>query len=469
MVRVFNHWLSEQKAIFFLAEECALVLALLAGASLGPVAANPSGLPKHDLIAAFVRAAPAALAFAGALYLGDLYDLHLAVRDRADGRRLLRALGLAAVVLAFAYLVLPWLGLPVLWISRRNLLVAAAGGAGAVIAVRAALPAVVGKPIRLLFLGTGARALRLAQEAEDEADGLFATVGFVELTSEGVPSGERVAPAPMVYSGKADVLAQRLRAQAVVVAVENRRHHLPLDALLACRTQGIQVMDDAGFAEAALKRIPLSLVRPSSLIFDEGFRVSRANRIAKRTTDLVVASGMLVLLSPVMLAVAAAIALSDGRPVFYRQERTGRFGRPYPIWKFRTMRRDAERAGAAWASQHDPRVLPVGRLLRRSRLDELPQLWNVLRGEMSLVGPRPERPVFVSQLEARYPLFALRALVKPGLTGWAQLRYRYGSTFEEQGTKLEYDLYYIKNMSIFLDLVCLFHTAKIVLSGKGAR
>jgi len=327
----------------------------------------------------------------------------------------------------------------------------------------------VGKPFRLLFLGRGARALRLAQAAEAAADGLFATVGFVELTSDGVPSGERGVPAPMVYTGKADVLAQRLRAQAVVVAVENRRHHLPLDALLACRTQGIQVMDDAGFAEAALKRIPLSLVRPSSLIFDEGFRVSRANRIAKRTTDLVVASGMLVLLSPVMLAVAAAIALSDGRPVFYRQERTGRFGRPYPIWKFRTMRRDAERAGAAWASQHDPRVLPVGRLLRRSRLDELPQLWNVLRGEMSLVGPRPERPVFVSQLEARYPLFALRALVKPGLTGWAQLRYRYGSTFEEQGTKLEYDLYYIKNMSIFLDLVCLFHTAKIVLSGKGAR
>jgi sugar transferase (PEP-CTERM system associated) len=469
LVRVFNHWLSEQKAVFFLAEECALVLALLAGASLGPVAVNPGGEPKHDLLAAFFRAAPAAAAFAGALYLGDLYDLHLAVRDRTDGRRLLRALGLAAVVLAFAYLILPWLGLPVLWISRRNLLVAAAGGAGAVIAVRAALPAVVGKPIRLLFLGTGTRAFRLAQEAESEADGLFASVGFVEMEGGSGPSTDRAVPAPMVHTGPVDVLAQRLRAQAVVVAIEDRRAHLPVDALLACRTHGLQVMDDAGFAEAVLKRIPLSLVRPSSLIFDEGFRVSRATRIAKRITDLVIAAGMLVVLSPVMLAVAAAIALSDGRPIFYRQVRTGRFGRPYAIWKFRTMRRDAERAGAAWASQHDPRVLAVGRLLRRGRLDELPQLWNVLRGEMSLVGPRPERPIFVSQLEARYPLFALRALVKPGLTGWAQLRYRYGATFEEQGTKLEYDLYYIKNMSFFLDLVCLFHTAKIVLSGKGAR
>jgi lipopolysaccharide/colanic/teichoic acid biosynthesis glycosyltransferase len=178
---------------------------------------------------------------------------------------------------------------------------------------------------------------------------------------------------------------------------------------------------------------------------------------------------MLVVLAPVMALVALAIWATDGRPVLYSQERTGRGGEPYRIFKFRTMRRDAEQLGAAWAVARDPRILPIGHVLRRSRLDELPQLWNVLRGDMSLVGPRPERGVFVSQLKARYPLFALRELVKPGLSGWAQLKFGYVSTMEEQAKKLEYDLYYIKNTSFFLDLVCMLATAKVVLLGRGAR
>jgi exopolysaccharide biosynthesis polyprenyl glycosylphosphotransferase len=254
-----------------------------------------------------------------------------------------------------------------------------------------------------------------------------------------------------------------------VVAMEDRRDGLPVDDLLALRTRGRRVLDDAGFAEAALQRIPLGLVRPSALIFDEGFRASRVTRAGKRALDLAVSAGMLVVLAPVMALVALAILLTDGRPILYSQERTGIGGRPYRIWKFRTMRRDAELLGAAWATDDDPRVLPVGRVLRRSRLDELPQLWNVLRGQMSLVGPRPERAVFLEALKARWPLFALRELVKPGLSGWAQLRYGYGSTMEEQAKKLEYDLYYIKNTSLFLDLVCLLATAKVVLLGKGAR
>jgi exopolysaccharide biosynthesis polyprenyl glycosylphosphotransferase len=229
------------------------------------------------------------------------------------------------------------------------------------------------------------------------------------------------------------------------------------------------VVDDVSFAEAALQRIPLAFVRPSALIFEEGFRVSRATRAAKRLTDVVVAATMLVLLGPVMALAALAVLVTDGRPALYVQERTGQGGRTYRMRKFRTMRRDAEERGAAWATARDPRVLPVGRFLRRSRIDELPQLWNVLRGDMSLVGPRPEREVFLQELKARWPLFRLRELVKPGLSGWAQLKYGYGSTVEEQGRKLEYDLYYIKNTSLFLDLVCLLATAKVVLLGKGAR
>jgi sugar transferase (PEP-CTERM system associated) len=462
VVRVFNHWFSPKKAVYFFAEETVLVVALLAGASLGPVAVQPAG--ETPVTPVVMRAALASLVFAGALYLGDLYDLHAAVRDRADGRRLLRALGVAAIALAIAHVVLDAF-LPD-WALRRSLVFAAAGGAFGVLVARALMPAVVGAPTRVLFLGVGQRARELARMVEREADGLWEVVGFV------LPGGRRgtfAVPPDLIREGAVHEEARRLRAQVVVVAMEDRRGGLPVNGLLALRTRGSRVVDDVGFAESTLQRIPLALVRPSALIFDEGFRASRVKRTVKRVLDLVVSTLMLVVLAPVMAVVAFVILLSDGAPIFYFQDRVGRGGRAYRMWKFRTMRRDAEKLGAAWAQDDDPRVIPAGRFLRRARLDELPQLWNVLRGEMSLVGPRPERGVFLEELKERYPLFQLRELVKPGLTGWAQLRYGYGSTMEEQARKLEYDLYYIKNTSLFLDLVCLLATAKVVLLGRGAR
>jgi exopolysaccharide biosynthesis polyprenyl glycosylphosphotransferase len=462
VVRVFNHWFSPRKAAYFLAEEAVLVVALLGGASLGPVAAS-AGAAAPPPGAAIARAALASLFFAGALYLGDLYDLHAAVRDRSDGRRLLRALGVAAIALALADVALSAV-LPG-WMLHRSLVLAAAGGASGVIAARALMPAVVGSPTRVLFLGTGTRARDLARAVEREADGLWEVVGFA------APPGVTVhaVPPALVREGPVPEIARRARAQVVVVAMEDRRAGLPMDALLALRTGGRRVVDDVSFAEAALQRLPLWLVRPSALVFDDGFRVSRGTRTAKRLVDLAVAGVLLAALAPVMLLAALAIWVTDGRPIFYAQERTGLAGRPFAVRKFRTMRRDAEAGGAVWATDRDPRVLPVGRLLRRTRVDELPQLWSVLRGDMSLVGPRPEREVFLRELAARWPLFRLRELAKPGLSGWAQLKYGYGSTVEEQGRKLEYDLYYIKNGSIFLDLVCLLATAKVVLLGKGAR
>ncbi len=463
MVRVFNHWFSPRKAVYFFAEETVLVLALLAGASLGPIAAKAAGAAP-PLSAGLLRAGLASLIFAGALYLGDLYDLHAAVRDRTDGRRLLRSLGVAAIALAVADAILDLLVLPG-WMLQGSLVLSAAGGTLGVVLARALLPAVVGAPNRVLVLGTGARAWDLARAVEREADGLWEVVGFAPPGAAGEPV--MVDPA-LVQPGSLGELVRRQRAQVVVVALEDRRG-LPVDELLALRTSGIRVVDDVGFAEATLQRIPLALVRPSALIFDDGFRAGVVTRTGKRLLDILVSATLLVVLAPVMLAVAALLLATDGRPVLYSQERVGRRGKPYRLWKFRTMRRDAERMGAVWAVDGDPRILPVGRFLRRSRLDELPQLWNVLRGQMSLVGPRPERAVFLAQLEARWPLFALRELVKPGLTGWAQLKYGYGSTMEENARKLEYDLYYVKNTSLFLDLVCLLATAKVVLLGRGAR
>ena len=345
-------------------------------------------------------------------------------------------------------------------------MLAAAGGALGVITARVVLPALVGAPTASSSSGpVRARAISPARSsARRRASGRWP--GSSGPSARASPPS---VPESAVHEGSIADVARRLRAPIVVVAMEDRREGLPVNELLALRTRGLRVVDDVGFAEAILQRIPLALVRPSTLIFEDGFRVSRWTRIAKRTLDLAASAALLVLTAPLMLAVTAAIWLADGRPVLYSQERTGRGGRVYWIWKFRTMRRDAERLGAVWATETDPRILPVGRFLRRARLDELPQLWNVLRGDMSLVGPRPERGVFLSELKARWPLFTLRELVKPGLTGWAQLKYGYGSTVEEQGKKLEYDLYYVKNASLFLDLVCLLATAKVVLLGKGAR
>ncbi|HET7755062.1 MAG TPA: TIGR03013 family XrtA/PEP-CTERM system glycosyltransferase [Anaeromyxobacteraceae bacterium] len=460
MVRVFSHWLSPRKAAFFVAEEAVLVLALLAGASIAPVA-HPWVTAESGLAPAFIRAAISAVAFAGALYFGDLYDLRAAAADRADGRRLMRALGVAMIVMAVAYLVLPRL-VPLGILARRSLVLAEAGGAFAVILVRAFMPAVVGPPLRILFLGNGPRARQLARDIGADGDGLFEVVGFTDPAARSdVSALSLIGPLPQ--------LVRHRKVQVLVVAVEDRRIGLPVDELLECRTHGVRVMSDVGFAEATLKRIPLELVRPSAFIFDEGFSRSALGTFMKRAGDLGIAIAMLVVLSPLMIAAALAILISDGRPVFYSQERIGRDGHPYRIWKFRTMRRDAERMGAVFAKNGDPRVLAVGRFFRRSRIDELPQLWNVVRGDMSMVGPRPERPEFLQQLKERYPLFAMRELVQPGLTGWAQLKYGYGSSIEEMGRKLEYDLYYIKNTSLFLDLVCLFHTAKVVVLGKGAR
>jgi lipopolysaccharide/colanic/teichoic acid biosynthesis glycosyltransferase len=263
-------------------------------------------------------------------------------------------------------------------------------------------------------------------------------------------------------------LVERLGVDRVVVALEDRRGQLPTTELLRCRLAGVRVQEREELYEHITGKIAVEAMRPSYLIFNRGFSRSLTGQLAKRGGDVALSLFGLALAWPVMLLTALAVRLSSRGPVLYTQERVGCDGAPFTLYKFRSMRTDAESGtGPVWATKDDPRITPVGRFLRRTRLDELPQLFNVLLGDMSLVGPRPERPVFVAELERQIPYYALRHVVKPGVTGWAQINYPYGSTVEDALQKLQYDLFYIKNQSLPFDLSIVFTTIKTVVLRKG--
>ncbi|RMG43688.1 MAG: exopolysaccharide biosynthesis polyprenyl glycosylphosphotransferase [Acidobacteria bacterium] len=252
-----------------------------------------------------------------------------------------------------------------------------------------------------------------------------------------------------------------------VVALDDRRGTLPVDDLVALRFRGVEVQEAASFLEEITGKLPLSMIRPADLAFAPGFRLPRWKLRLKRICDQVLAFLLLIVTAPVLAAAAAAIWLESGAPVLFRQKRLGLYGRPFTMLKLRTMRQDAEKNGPQFSSADDDRVTRVGRFLRRTRIDELPQLWNVLRGEMSLVGPRPERPEFVEELDGLIPYFTLRTTVRPGITGWAQVNEGYASSLDTLREKLAYDLYYIKNFSFRLELLVLFRTVATVISGRG--
>ena len=263
-------------------------------------------------------------------------------------------------------------------------------------------------------------------------------------------------------------LVKALKVDVVVVALDDRRRHLPTEALLRCRLAGVSVQEREALYEHITGKIAVEAMRPSYLIFNEGFGSSLPAEIAKRTLDIVLSTIGLLLTWPLMILTAIAVRLDSPGPILFTQERVGRDGVSFTLYKFRSMRSDAETAtGPVWATEDDPRITRVGRFLRKSRLDELPQLFNVLAGDMSLVGPRPERPVFVEDLAKKIPYYNQRHIVKPGVTGWAQNNYRYGSTIEDALQKLQYDLFYIKNMSLLFDLSILFTTIKTVVLRKG--
>ena len=324
-------------------------------------------------------------------------------------------------------------------------------------------------PHRVLVLGTGADA-RVVEASLVSMDSPGVTVaGFFMLDKAPEIA---VSPHRIMAKGKSlEEMVARLGIREIIVAVRQQRGGvLPLRSLLECRLNGVQVTDLPRFFERVHKRVPVESLKPSWLIYGNGFRQGWGRTVLKRMFDVVAAGSLLILVLPVMAIAALLIALESGGPVIYRQERVGHRGRRFTMLKFRSMTSTAEKDGKAeWAAVNDARVTRIGRFLRRGRLDELPQLINVLKGEMSLVGPRPERPVFVSMLTEQIPFYAVRHSVKPGVTGWAQVRYCYGATIEQSVKKLEYDLYYVKNHTIFLDLLILLETVRVVLLGEGAR
>ncbi|MGN6789844.1 MAG: TIGR03013 family XrtA/PEP-CTERM system glycosyltransferase [Rhodanobacteraceae bacterium] len=323
---------------------------------------------------------------------------------------------------------------------------------------------------RVVMLGAGERAAEVVRKMRRKTDQRgFKILGYVPIGDDlvTVPATSLLHPDEDLYGW-----AQRMGVDEIVVGPDDRRGTLPVDALLECKQRGMAVTELAEFFEREAGKIKMDLTNPSWLVFSDGFNISPVRRTIKRAFDLSMASLVLLVTWPLMLLTALAIRLESGRgaPILYRQERVGENGQAFAVIKFRSMRTDAECDGVArWASKNDDRVTRVGRFIRKARLDELPQLWNVLRGDMSIIGPRPERPQFVDDFNTRIRYYSLRHCVKPGLTGWAQLRYPYGSSFEDAEEKLKFDLFYVKNHNFVFDLAILVQTVEVVLFGRGAR
>ena len=321
---------------------------------------------------------------------------------------------------------------------------------------------------RVLVLGTGSRAARIEELAsQGKAQGLN-IIGYLPM---GSPHSFVPHQRVLTESGSISDVVESLSIDEVVVAIRERRGGgLPVSELLECKLRGVGVLDLPAFFERQTGILPLEAINASWMIFSDGFSQGVARDVIKRLFDILVSGAFLLVTLPLMLLTGVLIRLESKGPMFYTQERVGQYGKHFTIYKFRSMYTDAEKDGRpVWAAQNDDRTTRVGRLIRRLRIDELPQTINVFLGQMSFVGPRPERPYFVDELAAQIPFFHARHSVKPGITGWAQVKFPYGASVEDAMSKLQYDLYYVKNHSLFLDLMILLQTAQVVVLGKGVR
>jgi sugar transferase (PEP-CTERM system associated) len=460
MIRIFNHYVhrSALRGILF---DLGLVLT---------VAMVAVGLQVGSVDQAVPLAGKHVVSFAACLFvINSASGLYESAHAVSAGRSLARALMVLLVALPITYIIFGLL--PPGFNNRETVQLSMVAGVSALILRRAYLShssAAAAGRTRILIFGSGPAAREVGITLR-KADPNAHIVGYLPGPNEGEPA----VPASEILTleGTLPDLARKLAVDELVVALTERRAgSMPLRQLLDCKVSGTKVYDLATHFEKTLGQIRVDYLNASWLIFGDGFNQGAWRTAVKRVFDIVSATVLCLVSAPVMLVAALCIKLESAGPVLYRQERVGQNGRSFSIAKFRSMRTDAEKDGKpVWAAANDNRVTRVGQIIRRLRIDELPQLFNVLRGDMSLVGPRPERPFFVEQLTQEIPFYALRHSVKPGVTGWAQVRYAYGATIEESQEKLQFDLYYVKNHTLFLDLVVLLETVGVVLTGKGAR
>jgi len=461
MIRLFKHYIPHAVMLLGLFD---LALLLVAGEIAWQVRASQIGTD----VGALSTRIGMLVGFATALWLAMIavgtYGADALRSMRYAGARLLVAVSLGIIALSVIDFALPG---HTFW--RSTLLYAMVLSIGLLIANRLLVGTVIGTAAfrrRVLVLGDGLRARRIRDLADRPESG-FAVVSFIGM-NEGSPVIEEAIPRSAIHDlGR---FVENIGASEVVLALEERRNSLPLKDLLRIKTHGVHVNDFSSFLERETGRVDLDTLNPSWLIFSDGFSSGRVlSSAAKRLFDVLASGLLLVLTLPVIALFAALVKLDSKGPAFFRQTRVGLYGQRFQLVKLRSMRTDAEKDGAQWASRDDPRVTRVGRFIRKVRIDELPQVWTVLAGRMSFVGPRPEVPRFVGDLEDKLPYYAERHMVKPGITGWAQINYPYGASVEDARAKLEYDLYYAKNYTPFLDLLILLQTLRVVLWPEGAR
>lgn len=465
MTRIYNHYISITAVFLFVVE----VLVLMASVYLGTRIRflEEAQLFSSSLTPLFPKASTFAVVMASSMAAMGMYQLDSRPDSKATLLRLMPSLVLGLGLISLVFYLAPdlYFGRGILGIV---MLLAMAG----MLLTRAVFfkwSSLGVLESRVMVLGTGAR----AKECHDLIKNnpgchKFKIVGFVPM-----PGEKHQVPYHSVLSAEGPMVSMvnKYSVSEVIVAVGDRRNGgFPIQELLECKLNGVKVSDAAKFYERERGQIRVDSLYPSWLVFGDGFEQGLLRTAVKRVFDLTASMILLVATFPVMLVTALCIFIEDGAPILFRQERVGKGGRTFMVLKFRSMGNDAEKEGKPqWAAANDPRTTRVGRIIRKLRIDELPQIFNVLKGEMSFVGPRPERPYFVDQLSVKIPYYNTRHSIKPGITGWAQVRYQYGSSVGDAVEKLQYDLYYVKNNSLFLDIIIMIDTVQVVLLGKGGR
>jgi len=472
LIRLLHTYIPKRTLLLGISEACLITLALVASA----LARLGSGQARFMLTYQYgtLKILFVSVAFLTCMYYFDLYDSAIVSNRREALVRLIQVLGVAYITLGLLYYLYPPVKL------GRGIFHLGFLFVGLALLLWRRLFSVINSTQRLaervVILGESALAEALLHEIEMRPELGIRIAGRAELSAAGQQagnpeSGEMPSALSQASFCKELAVGRPVRGiDRIVVAMEERRGKLPVDLLLSLKNRGVQVQDGNDVYESITGKVPIESIRLSWLLFSPGSHASRLFLIYKRFESVMISIVGLLLSVPLLPFIILAIKLSSPGRILYWQNRVGRDERIFRCYKFRTMRSDAEAdTGPTWAEDDDPRVTPVGRFLRKTRIDEIPQLLNVLRGDMSLVGPRPERPEFVAALNGQIPFYHLRHCVRPGITGWAQILYRYGSSIEDAKEKLRYDLYYIKNSSAGLDLLIIMNTIKIVLLGRGAK